>query len=52
MDLEHLEFDNGTFGVATSRFGLFFLEDMTIGLTKIASTVKPGGKVAITTFTG
>ena len=52
MDLEHLEFENGTFDVATSSFGLFFLEDMTQGLTNIASTVRPGGKVAITTFTG
>ena len=52
MDLEHLEFPPGTFDVATSSFGLFFLEDMTQGLTNIASTVRPGGKVAITTFTG
>ena len=52
MDLENLEFDDGTFDVATSSFGLFFLEDMTQGLTNIASTVRPGGKVAITTFTG
>ena len=52
MDLEHLTFPQGTFDVATSSFGLFFLEDMTQGLTNIASTVRPGGKVAITTFTG
>lgn len=52
MDLEQLTFPPGTFDVATSSFGLFFLEDMTHGLTNIASTVRPGGKVAITTFTG
>ena len=52
MDLEHLEFDEGTFDVATSSFGLFFLEDMTHGLSNIASTVRPGGNVAITTFAG
>ncbi len=52
MDLEHLEFENETFDVATSSFGLFFLEDMTNALSNIASTVKPGGKVAITTFAG
>ena len=52
MDLEHLTFPQGSFDVATSSFGLFFLEDMTHGLNNIASTVKPGGKVAITTFTG
>jgi len=52
MDLEHLAFEDGAFDVATSSFGLFFLEDMTKGLTNIASTVKPGGKVAITSFAG
>jgi ubiquinone/menaquinone biosynthesis C-methylase UbiE len=52
MDLEHLEFEEATFDIATSSFGLFFLEDMTKGLDNIASTVKPGGKVAITSFAG
>ena len=52
MDLEHLEFPQGSFDIATSSFGLFFLEDMTHGLNNIANTVKPGGKVAITTFAG
>jgi len=52
MDLEHLEFEDGAFDVATSSFGLFFLEDMTKGLSNIAKTVKQGGKVAITTFAG
>ena len=52
MDLEHLAFEADTFDVATSSFGLFFLEDMDKGLTNIARTVKPGGKVAITSFAG
>ena len=52
MDLEYLEFDDGAFDVATSSFGLFFLEDMTTGLQNISNTVRQGGKVAITTFTG
>jgi len=52
MDLEHLELDEATFDIATSSFGLFFLEDMIRGLGNIARTVKPGGKVAITSFTG
>lgn len=52
MDLDHLTFDEETFDVATSSFGLFFLDDMTQGLRNIASTVKKGGKVAITTFAG
>ena len=52
MDLEHLELDEAAFDIATSSFGLFFLEDMSQGLSNIASSVKPGGKVAITSFTG
>jgi ubiquinone/menaquinone biosynthesis C-methylase UbiE len=57
MDLEHLSLENlnrpqDPFDIATSSFGLFFLEDMTQGLTNITSTVRPGGKVAITTFAG
>jgi ubiquinone/menaquinone biosynthesis C-methylase UbiE len=57
MDIEHLSFDNlsqpqGIYDVATSSFGLFFLEDMSTALSNIASSVRPGGKVAITTFTG
>ena len=52
MDLEQPELDAATFDIATSSFGLFFLDDMTQGLSNIANTVKPGGKVAITSFTG
>jgi len=56
MDLEHLDLDTvnqgAAYDIATSSFGLFFLEDMTRGLSNIAGTVKPGGKVAITSFTG
>ena len=52
MDLDNLQFNQSSFDVATCSFGLFFLEDMTRGLSNIASTVKPGGKIAISTFTG
>jgi ubiquinone/menaquinone biosynthesis C-methylase UbiE len=57
LDLEHLTLKNlnranDAFDIATSSFGLFFLEDMTKGLSNIASTVRQGGKVAITTFAG
>lgn len=52
MDLEHLDIPEGSFDVATSSFGLFFLEDMKAALKNIASTVRTGGSVAITTFTG
>jgi ubiquinone/menaquinone biosynthesis C-methylase UbiE len=52
MDLEHLDLDRAAFDIATSSFGLFFLEDMTRALRNIAGTVRPGGKVAITSFAG
>jgi len=57
MDLDNLSLENlnrpeNAFDVATSSFGLFFLEDMTKALSNIASTVAPGGKVAITSFAG
>ncbi|MCW8922076.1 MAG: methyltransferase domain-containing protein [Gammaproteobacteria bacterium] len=52
MDIEALDLPAHSFDVATSSFGLFFIEDMAGALTGIASKVKPGGKVAITSFTG
>jgi ubiquinone/menaquinone biosynthesis C-methylase UbiE len=52
MDLDELEFPDATFDVTTSSFGIFFLEDMTKALGHIAGTVKPGGKIAITSFAG
>jgi ubiquinone/menaquinone biosynthesis C-methylase UbiE len=52
MDVDDLEFPEDTFDVATSSFGLFFLEDMTRALANIAGTVKPGGRIAITSFAG
>lgn len=52
MDMENLEFEDACFDVATSSFGLFFIEDMKRGLRSIASKVKPGGKIAISSFTG
>ena len=51
MDLEQLSFPDAHFDVATSSFGLFFIDDMTPALNNIARTVKPGGKIAITSFT-
>ena len=50
MDLEQLEFPEASFDVATSSFGLFFLEDMVKAITTIAKTVKPGGRIAISSF--
>jgi len=50
MDLDELTLAQNSFDVATSSFGLFFLEDMTQGLKNMASRVKPGGKIAISSF--
>ena len=52
MDLDYLDLAKNSFDVATSSFGLFFLEDMQTALSNIVATVKPGGRVAITSFTG
>lgn len=52
MDMEDIEFPDESFDIATSSFGLFFLEDMTKGLQSISNTVKPGGQVVISSFTG
>ncbi len=50
MDLEQMSLPEKHFDVATSSFGLFFLEDMKQGLSTIASRVKEDGRVAISTF--
>ena len=52
LSLEKLNRADKPFDIATCSFGLFFLEDMTHALNNIARVVKPGGKVAITSFTG
>lgn len=50
MDMEALEFERHSFDAATCSFGLFFIDDMEQGLREIAARVKPGGKLAISTF--
>lgn len=50
MDLDHLDFPDQHFDVATCSFGLFFLEDMEQGLRNIVSKVRSGGTIAISTF--
>lgn len=52
MDLDELDLPDQSYNVASSSFGLFFLEDMTHALKNIARKVRPGGKLAISTFTG
>ena len=40
----------GKFDVAVCAFGVFFAEDMSSQLLRIADTVKPGGRVMISSF--
>lgn len=49
-DMRNLEFTD-RFDVAVCAFGIFFVTDMEAQLARIASTVKPGGRIAITNFT-
>lgn len=49
-DMQKLGFTAGTFDVAVCAFGIFFVEDMDAQLSHIASMVKPGGRVMITSF--
>lgn len=50
MDMEALTFAPHRFDAATCSFGLFFIDDMTSCLHNIAATIKPDGKLAISTF--
>ena len=50
MDLEAMDFTKDQFDIATSSFGLFFIDDMETAMRHIAHTVKPGGKIAISGF--
>lgn len=49
-DMQALGFPDGHFDVAVCAFGIFFVEDMDAQLLRIASKVKPGGRVMITNF--
>ncbi len=49
-DMQNLDFPAGQFDVAVCAFGIFFVEDMDAQLSHIASAVKPGGRVMISSF--
>jgi len=49
-DMQNLGFPSGSFDIAVCAFGIFFVMDMETQLSHIASTVKPGGTVAISCF--
>ncbi len=50
MDMQELRFPDGQFDAAVCAFGIFFVEDMETTLAHIASKVRPGGRVALSTF--
>lgn len=50
-DIEDMGLEKNTFDAACCAFGLFFLPDMEHGLACISRVLKPGGKLAITSFT-
>lgn len=50
MDMQNIGFDDACFDAANCSFGLFFLPDMHGLLQHIASKVKPGGQVVVTSF--
>ncbi len=49
-DMQELGFPAGTFDIAVCAFGIFFVLDMETQLAHIASMVRPGGRVMISSF--
>jgi ubiquinone/menaquinone biosynthesis C-methylase UbiE len=47
MDAHSLQFDNNTFDMAGSQFGVMLVPDMPNAVREMARVVKPGGKVLI-----
>ncbi|HMB44646.1 MAG TPA: methyltransferase domain-containing protein [Candidatus Methanoperedens sp.] len=50
QDMQNLNSSDGLFDVAVCSFGIFFVEDMESQLLRIASMVKPGGRIMISNF--
>jgi ubiquinone/menaquinone biosynthesis C-methylase UbiE len=51
MDGEHLVLEDASFDVALSRLGLVYFPDRLSALAEIRRVLKPGGRVAIASFT-
>jgi ubiquinone/menaquinone biosynthesis C-methylase UbiE len=49
-DMEHLDFAEGSFDVVVCVFGLFFASDMSRAASGLWKLVRPGGRIAITTW--
>lgn len=50
MDMESLDFPDQHFDIITCSFGLFFVDDMGNALNHLRSKLKPGGQLAISSF--
>lgn len=50
QDMRTIGFSPNCFDIAICSFGIFFVNDMKSQLLRITSVVKPGGRVAITSF--
>jgi ubiquinone/menaquinone biosynthesis C-methylase UbiE len=49
-DMEHLDFPDGSFDAVVCVFGLFFADDMSSAASGLWRLVRPGGRLAITTW--
>ncbi len=49
-DVEHLDFEDGSFDAAICVFGIFFLPDALQGMRQLSRLVRAGGILAITTW--
>ena len=49
-DFETMDFEKDFFDAVSCAFGLFFLKDMGNGLNCISRVLRPGGKLALTSF--
>lgn len=52
MDIEQHDLEPDRFDAISCSFGLFFIDDMQSALDKLVSSLKPGGKLAISSFCG
>ncbi len=49
-DMQDLDFPDNHFDAAICAFGIFFVLDMDAQLSRIVSTIRPGGRIMITNF--